>query len=360
MTRSLVLVLVLAGCTRTDPEPPPPAKHYNPGGVPNDPDIADKATAARLEKEFHSDSFEGYVPEGDELVTVRNGAVTTEPLPPALHKHGETIASMWVAPDHTLFAAGYMITGKPGPDTGAIYRREPKGKLEVVFTKAAHELFGIAGCSATDVWAVGKATLVHFDGKAWTEQPLQGFTGDPLRVYCHGSALWLFTTTGQDQSQIYRRTGTGWQLEATVACFLRTIDGFDSSVWAGGACDAVYRRNDNGKWPAQSLPPHTKDLFHIAAISKTEAFAVTGTALLHSTGGAWSEIELPLEGGRVWEIAAAGPKDVFALATVGIFHGPGAWKKIAFDGNACQVLLGDGDTLYCMREKRRMVHGAQP
>jgi quercetin dioxygenase-like cupin family protein len=50
-----------------------------------------------------------------------DGKLTVDPFPPALHKHGETVQGSWLAPDGTLFAAGYMITGVDGPDTALVH-----------------------------------------------------------------------------------------------------------------------------------------------------------------------------------------------------------------------------------------------
>lgn len=317
----------------------------------DEPDPPDPAvTPAMLEEKFQRGELTGaYRPIGIDLVVLANSGkvAAVDRFPEALHKHGESIGGAWVASDGTLFAAGYMVTGLPGPDTGVVYRRDAQSKTKIVYTRPGLELAATWGRSRNDVFAGGRSVLVHWDGAAWTDSPLGGVDGAIIDIWGTERELYLVTNTDAAGS-IYRRTGDGgWVKEASTDCGLRSIRGFGTSVWAAGGCGVVLHRNDDGTWKEERRRGRAQ-LFQLAAVSPTESYAAGGR-LLHGKNGEWSYVSLPLS--HVYAVVASGPSDVYALGTEGVFHGAGTtWKKVAFDATNCQHLVMLGASLACLRE----------
>lgn len=81
--------------------------------------------------------------------------------------------------------------------------------------ESIYALTKVWGASPSDVWAVGAgATVIHWDGAAWTRTPVPPALPNPLEVRntffsVWGSGpddVWIASTT----STIYRNTGSGW------------------------------------------------------------------------------------------------------------------------------------------------------
>lgn len=309
-------------------------------------------TAKKLEAKVQSGDLSGmYTPEGFDLVTIAaDGKTETTPFPEALHKNGESILDAWVAPNGALFCAGFMYTGVPGPDTGAVYRKDPAGTLRVVFTKPAKELAKVWGRTESDVYAAGSTLLVHWDGAAWKEEALDGVVGTINGVWGTATDLYLVTNAEHD-GQVYVRKGTGaWKKETTArGCFLRSIGGAGATVWAGGDCGLVLRRGPAGSWKEERREPGG-NVFGIYAASEHDVYAA-GLDLLRSAGdGNWSSV--PVHSPRIFAIAGSG-RTVYALGTDGVYRGSGTtFTKMSFDATACMHLAASDRSLHCIHERR--------
>jgi hypothetical protein len=361
-----LLAVALVACGRSTSRAAPPAAEPTPtpaaselpAHVEDDPLPALKAAEARLQR---GDTRGFYRPVGFELVTLaRDGRITTEPLPQAIHKHGEKIAAAWAAVDGTLFFAGFMYTGVPGPDTGAIYQKDASGPLRVVLTRPGKELSAIWGRSAKDVFAAGKDVLVHWDGVAWKDVPVNGVDGELAGVWgSDGGDLFLVTNNRTDGHVYSRKRDGAWTKETTTrSCFLRGIAGSGASVWAVGDCGLVIARGRLGAWREERRQKGA-GIVQVWATSEHELHTA-GIDLLHSAGdGAWEAVNVPST--RVFALTGSG-RDVYALGTGGVFKGSGkSFRKLAFDSDACVVLAAtarDG-ALHCLRERRQPLDGAQ-
>lgn len=312
-----------------------------------------RATVAALEAKVQSGDLSGfYSPDGIDLVsTDREGKVTLAPFPPAIHKHGESIGGAWVAPDGSLFAAGFMFTGVPGPDTGAIYQRDAKGAFRIGYTKTAKELGNVFGRSANDVYAGGKDVLVHWDGRAWSAVPTDGVVGTIMGIYAHESDLFLVTGESRDGHVFVRSKDGAWKKETTTAsCFLRTIHGSGTAVWAGGDCGLVLRRNPDGTWKEERRQSGGT-IFQLWATSEKEIHAAAIDLLFSRGNGRWSNVEV--RSTRIFGLAGSG-HDVYALGVDGIYRGTGStFTKTKLDANACQHLVANDGTVHCLRERRK-------
>ena len=294
-------------------------------------------------------------PAGFQIITVEeDGAEQLDVLPAGIHGHDEKVTAMWIAPNGTIFLCGYMFTGKDGPDTGVVYRKDPGEEARIVFTKAANEIYSIWGCNDTDVYAAGKRTLIHWNGSEWSELDISGIDGNILGGWSNGQDLWIVTGTSAGSGAIYRRAGNSWQKEITTPGVLRSIHGVGDAIWAAGG-DGVILRRVGEVWKEErgGLSGTAEGLL---VISEHDQFAIgfeaRGASLLHSTGnGEWWPVFLPSS--RVFGVAGSGPHDVHALSIDGIFKRVGSeWSKLDFDSNACTVIAVRWGTLVCAREKR--------
>jgi hypothetical protein len=261
------LLVTIASCVKNDPpkrEAPKPEPTPTPAASALPPRVEDEdpvETVKKLEAKVQSGDLSGmYTPGGYDLVTVplaRDGKVEVEHLPPALHKHGESIHSMWLAPDGAIFAAGYMITGVPGPDTGAIWHKKKDAPIKRTYERAEKELAVVWGRASDDVYAVGKDTFLHWSGTAWTPDSREGVLGTVLGLWGNASDLYLVANDATDGSVYSRKKDGAWKKETTVrSCFLRTIHGAGSAVWAAGDCGVILRRNGDGTWKEERRQPN--------------------------------------------------------------------------------------------------------
>lgn len=97
-----------------------------------------------------------------------------EDLPPSPRGEGEMPEGIWAAPGGgPLFVVGKLYSGQPGPDDGVIYRKDPGGEWEIVYTLPERTLHRVCGTALDDVLAGAIGGIVHFDGTEFrfTELP---------------------------------------------------------------------------------------------------------------------------------------------------------------------------------------------
>lgn len=95
-----------------------------------------------------------------------------EPLPDSPLRAGEFPMGLWVAPDHTVFAVGKQYTGEPGPDDGAVWRREAGGRWSTSHRTRGRVFGGVVGRSSREVVVGGIGGIACFDGTTWRETKL--------------------------------------------------------------------------------------------------------------------------------------------------------------------------------------------
>jgi hypothetical protein len=356
-------LLVLA-CNQHDPAPQPPAPSRQPavtrgnaGGETNE-QIAAEANA--FEAAAQRGEIQWTTTEGHDLVTIGARGTHSDHFPAPKFGHGDVVESTWLAQDGTLYVVGYMITGVSGPDTGAIHRLAPGGKLERVFESKDRELYDVWGRSATDVYAVGPKIIVHWDGHAWTEVPHIGVKGTIAHVTGTATGVWIAGIDNKpEQSWIYRLDGGRWIQETQTECMVRGLSAATSVVYASGACDAVYRRTPDGKWSIETIP--ATGAFEVVAVSDNVAYVAADVLVARNDDGKWSTVKTPFS--RVFEVARASSDQIFA---VGNFSGSGGDYGIArgaegaltkLDVHSCEHPAG-GAPIYCVHE--RMIAAEPP
>jgi hypothetical protein len=318
MRRALLLLAFLAACDRGAPAPaassnpaPPPVQGKNVSGQ-----------VVRL--------------QGDKVVA-------TEAMPPSVHGHGEALRGIWVADDGTAFAVGFMFTGTPVRDTGAVYRRPVgAGAWQLVYSTKENELGRIWGRSASDVWAAGTKVLAHFDGKAWSEVPVPRLEGSISAVWGNATDLWV-AAGHQYTAHVYHRDAAGsFSHELKADVMILALGGAGAAVWAAGTGGAVFRRDKDGRW-AQEADDRVAQYGSLWASAEDDVW-VAGSALLHSRGdGQWTQVELPLSG-PIRYVWGRGRGDVLAGTSGGIFHlVDGQWRKTAFTMDSAALSAHGGE-----------------
>jgi len=99
-------------------------------------------------------------------VTVREGdAEHDESLPTSPLGHGHFPTAICAAPGGEVYLTGKLYTGKPGPDTGVVYRRIG-GAWELVHTTAERTFHGIF-CDGGKLYVSAVGGWLLFDGATW-------------------------------------------------------------------------------------------------------------------------------------------------------------------------------------------------
>ena len=254
--------------------------------------------------------------------------VATDPVPPGVHGHGEALRGIWTAADGTTFAVGFMFTGAPGHDTGAVYRRAAGaagGAFQLVYNAPGNELGRVWGRSANDVYAAGNKVLAHFDGRAWAEDPVPRLEGNISGVWGNATDLWV-TAGHQYTAFVYHRSAAGaWNVEAKTDVMLFNVGGAGGSVWAVGSSGAIFRRDGEGRWK-QEVEDRRVQYQSVWASGDDDAW-VAGSDLLRSRApGQWEKVELPVAG-PVRYVWGRSRDDVFAGTPSGVFHlSEGRWR----------------------------------
>jgi len=187
-------------------------------------------------------------------------------------------------------------------------------------------LYGVAGTSADDVWAVGlepsSSLIMHWDGSSWATS----FT-EPVGFFRAVSAV--------TASDAWAVGGTGW---------------FDES-------HTLAEHWDGSSWTQASTPTPGSGVFNgVAATSAEDVWAVgligpgpgnsahsTEPLIEHWNGSAWSEQTFadPSDGGQFWAAAATSADDAWAVGWTGdsaegggqttmIYHWNGSsWTRVS-------------------------------
>jgi hypothetical protein len=218
-------------------------------------------------------------------------------------------------------------------------------------------LYGVAGTSTTDVWAVGtyidsvdhftKAFVEHWNGRNWKTVPAHGATSAAL----YGVSVrtptdaWAVGNGGTGQSVgqtlVEHWNGTKWAKVRTPSLgtgfnSLQAVTVTSASdAWAVGySQDSSFNDHSltlhwNGiNWvvvPSPSPGANTQ-LTGVSAASSTDVWAVgsedngTQTLILHWDGGSWAIMPSPSPGGVVNVldgVAAASSTDAWAVGSYG-------------------------------------------
>lgn len=219
----------------------------------------------------------------------------------------------------------------------------------VTAAPSSQSIRSIWALSGSDIWAVGtNATVLHYDGKAWTATPTANLpvpsTTILKGVWGSGpSDVWAVGTAGK----ILHYDGTTWSASSSGASHdLEAVSGISKDhVWTVGRAASPTSQAEFWHWGgsqwSQINPPGQGDLYAVAAV---DADFVIGGGGVGTSPILWvwngvnmfqnysSEVPLP-----VWGLWAASKTRVIAV-------GPAA-QLVQFDG-ATWKLIDIGYTSY--------------
>ncbi len=231
----------------------------------------------------------------------------------------EITHAVWSAGDDEAFAVG--LTGDVEHFTAGTW-------TQLTATGTTATLSAVWGTSATNVYAAGKTgTVIHYNGSSWTAS--SAGSGSLATVWGSGPGdIYVGGTAG-----IYHSPdGETWVSEDADA--VTTIWGDSGSDVFAGSAGGIARSDGGGTWVPLVSPQMVSS---IAGSGPADAFAATGSEVLHYTGSCWSEPLSPPSSGysSAW---ATSPNMVFAAGDNGALD--------QFDGSAWSTTtLGASDWL---------------
>jgi hypothetical protein len=173
----------------------------------------------------------------------------------------------------------------------------PNLSWSIVPSGTVKELDGVWGTSASNVWAVGEETILHYDGATWS--PAAGASGSALL------GIWLFGIWGSSASDIW-------------------------AVGAAAAGTPAILHYDGASWSSVPSPSTTESQYTSVSGSSASDVWVAGAGGLvsHYDGTDWSIVPTgtrqPLT--SVW---ASSPSDVWVVGFEGMFHYNGtSWAPV--------------------------------
>jgi hypothetical protein len=300
---------------------------------------------------------------------------------PATAATATLLDSVAVVAPGQVFAAGYTQNSLPGAIewrtlverwTGTAWQSMPTPDRETA--PAQDFLHGVAGSSATDVWAVGQsATAVgrstsiplalHYDGQRWTiadvPDPSGGTGAGMSAVVSLGPAdVWAVGTAYPFEAApaVYHYDGQSWtstrlpipqgcngsnftQLTALTA----TASG---DLYAGGDCPtkagrvAIVLRRTGATWTTVARGPATSDLTGMTSTTDGTVWAVGTQSVpgtpggrgfaLTGSGSTWTRRVRPAQAERTESFSgvAATPAGVVAVGTTGPTFGGGRVTQV--------------------------------
>ncbi|MCA9516623.1 MAG: hypothetical protein KC635_16895, partial [Myxococcales bacterium] len=206
---------------------------------------------------------------------------------------------------------GWATYGEPGPDAlygvwadesvvivvgsgGAVARRaHGAARWELEATGSDADLHGVFARSPDDVWAAGDAaTLVHWDGTAWSE----AFTLDGIDLRS------LFIVPGTTAEDGVLAVGTGGQLVsyqagdwraqqiASGTAVMNDIYGIDGTLFAVGTEATITVKKPGSNWQGQTTnDPRDRDLYAITGPAADDVVAFgAGGVVIRYDGQRWT------------------------------------------------------------------------
>ena len=207
------------------------------------------------------------------------------------------------------------------PDPGLAWSNVPSGTV--------NELDGVWGTSASNVWAVGYETILHYDGATWSPVAV----GSPL------FGIWLFGIWGSSASDIwavgfeasvtpviFHYDGANWSSvpgpSATQAEYTSVSGTSASDVWASGPRGFVSHY-DGTSW--SKVLTGTDDLLAVWASSPSDVWAVGIDGTFHYNGTSWAPVTNT--SGDFMALSGTSQSDVWAVGRGGPSHYDGtSWS----------------------------------
>lgn len=146
----------------------------------------------------------------------------------------------------------------------------------------AEDWIGLDGTSASDVWAITRKGVFHYDGKQWSGGRLADVTS-PRRIIARASDdAWL----QHGDSGLLHHDGAGWGSVEGLPMFTTSLVATTRNELLAGRSDGVFRYSA-GTWT------RVGDLTRVSALgaaSPTELWATTDEGLFRGDGKTWTSV----------------------------------------------------------------------
>lgn len=210
----------------------------------------------------------------------------------------------------------------------------------VVQSPADGPVTGISGTSSSDVWAVARVGVLHFNGATWS-RVVTGFGQAPINVWARTpSDVWIVGTDGINPDglgfpTILHYNGTAWSITAspTLDVLASIWSSSESDVWAVSYSGEIAHY-DGASWSSDASQTNGR-LRTVWGTSASDVWVGGDNALLHYNGSGWTKVSSPLAVYGVWGTSRS---DVWAVVT---------WPEILlhYDGSGwSSVESGFGDS----------------
>ncbi|HYK45336.1 MAG TPA: YCF48-related protein [Parafilimonas sp.] len=162
----------------------------------------------------------------------------------------------------------------------------PEFRLEPELSTAGNNLDAICA-KGNELWAVGKDSIVHYNGKQWESQA-SGNANNLHAIYALGDEIWAVGGKGT----IIHYNGTQWESqESTTESGLEAICGQGDEIWAVGGKGTIVHYNGK-QWESQNST--TQRRLQAICAKGGELWAVGMGIIVHYDGKQWeSETSIP-------------------------------------------------------------------
>lgn len=296
-------------------------------------------------------SYSGSLAAYRTLVERWNGTSwSVVPSPNATSAYNELYDVAALSPT-SAWAVGYANSTTPGTSS-ALIERWNGTSWSISPVSAAGTLESVAASSASDVWAVGGALAMHFDGNSWSTVPTPPPSSGALNAVAtlgpsDAWAVGSFPVSSHprtDSTLIEHWNGTSWQVvpspnaAGSATNILHGVVALGpANVWAVGwyyptgsqTSETLIEHWDGVSWQIVQSPNGSgrSVLWDVTALSSTDVWAAgyflstTGlrTLVEHWDGQSWTVNPSPNPGigPRLQAIASAGPGTVWAVGIKG-------------------------------------------
>ena len=239
-----------------------------------------------------------------------------------------TSLTVWVAGEDDVWLGG-----------SALWHNDGSGWTE----SAPGPIVDFWGFSPTDIWAIGDAKVLHWDGASWKDVPANnGVTFDAMwRLWGASSTdIWIANT---DNSRVFHYDGTNWTRTTLQFVAADALWGASSNdIWLSGTTD-IYRYNGTTWMPyTENDAPRGAEAFWGFGANDVWA-AGSFDELSHWDGSRWTVAEGDFGGyNGIW---GSSPDDIWAVGSLG--------ETAHYDGDSWSTSRPLGYT-----ENFTMVHGS--
>lgn len=222
-------------------------------------------------------------------------------------------------------------------------------------TPATVNLYGVWAATRGDAYAVGEhATLLHYDGTAWTSAMLPAGVPDvPLHAVWGSDSASVFVVG--ESGVILQYDGMTWSLATPSTAILRGVWGSGPrDVYAAGYTNmpaGTILHYDGSAWSTVAIGTQAP-LYGIAGSSATDIYAVgKGGFVLHYDGASWTTLAAFGSGPDLDAAWARGANDAFfagGTSNTVLDHYTGSMQPVTVAGcsSPLYALWGTTGALY--------------